>query len=339
MKIPLFESKAAPGEAAVRCIAKGAQLPQWIPLKRRKRLSFIPVLTELGNKPAGEGPNAVNGCCGSDVQGFVVLVSPCQVGGLLGGENRSQVMSLRIPHPYTLRSHHKQVSGPIDAHSVWDTVFGAIVFIAEDAAVGKRPAGMKVIYPDVALLAVVDIQQFPIRGKGQAVGLSQILGEQPNAAILAEPVDALKGDFLRLTFRQIERRVREIDGLVRADNQVIRAVKPFSLKPIGKNGIPPVGRNANDGPQDACTVQKLVVGIVGVAIRIAKCDDGVAAPIQINPVDFVLHFIADVQEIAAIPNRPFGESESRRYSGEPGVVGDKLPELRRERLERGGFRG
>src|SRR5216684_6036459 len=85
-----------------------------------------------------------------DVERGVIRVSPSKIGRLLGHDNGSQMMTGRVPNPYSTRADDIQISLAIDFHSVRHALFGAAGLNAEDAAVAELAAA-KVVNTNVPL--------------------------------------------------------------------------------------------------------------------------------------------------------------------------------------------
>src|SRR5205807_4867897 len=58
-------------------------------------------------------------------------------------------------------------------------------------------------------------------------------------------------------------------------------------------------------------------------------DDRLFASVEVNAIDLVLRFIADVEETGRIPDRPLGETEPGGNCRELRIVIQEFPELRR----------
>ena len=92
-----------------------------------------------------------------NVERGVPRVSPSQIGRLLGHDNGSQMMTGRVPNPYSTRTDDLQISLEIDFHSIRHALFGAAGLDAEDAPVAEF-AVSKVVNTDVPLLRVVYVE-------------------------------------------------------------------------------------------------------------------------------------------------------------------------------------
>src|SRR5271168_2141909 len=85
-----------------------------------------------------------------DVERGISRVSPSQIGRLLGHDNGSEVMTGRVPNPYSTRTDDIQISLAIDFHSIRHAFFGAAWLDTKDAPVAEF-AVSKVVDTDVPL--------------------------------------------------------------------------------------------------------------------------------------------------------------------------------------------
>src|SRR5205823_5864350 len=158
------------------------------------------------------------------------------------------------------------------------------------------------------------------------------LGEY-ECGVRAQPVDSLKWNFLLLSFQQVKSRIGEIQRSIGAHNDVVRAIKPLPFKAVGKRRILPIRTHADYRSQYACAIDKPLLLIEGIAIRISEREHGLLLSIQINAIDLILRFVADVEKTSSVPYRTLRESKTGRYRGELCVAVDQVPECGRLRDE------
>ena len=71
-------------------------------------------------------------------------------------------------------------------------------FLAEDPTVAQRAIGRGIVHANVSLFAVIHVEMFSVGRKGKPVGLSQIFGQETDAALVIQAVHALERYFLLL---------------------------------------------------------------------------------------------------------------------------------------------
>ena len=100
-------------------------------------------------------------------------------------------------------------------------------FFSEDAPVAQRAVRSNVINTDISFFAVIYVEMFTIRRERQAIGLSKIFGQQPHRAFAVQTIHALERDLLLLTLYQIKCRVREINGTIGTNYDVVGLLSFF----------------------------------------------------------------------------------------------------------------
>src|SRR5690348_18302698 len=103
-------------------------------------------------------------------------------------------MALRIPDPDALWSGDEQIAAAVESHAVRHAVIRSARFFPEDAAVAQCAVAVKVVHPDVALVAVIHKKAFSVRLESQAVGLRELFGQQLHISLAVQAVHALKRD-------------------------------------------------------------------------------------------------------------------------------------------------
>ena len=184
------------------------------------------------------GAEFVNGFCGGDIQRAVVGIAPSKIRRLFRQNDGAEMMSGGIPDPDSLGPGDIEIAVAIQLHAVGNTALGGAGFAGKDATVAQGTIGMEIVDADIALIAVVDIKLLAVRRKSQAVGLREVLREKADFAFGAEAIDALEGDFLFFVGRQIQGWIGEIDGAIRTEDDIVRAVEALAFEVVGENLIP-----------------------------------------------------------------------------------------------------
>src|ERR1700723_4089780 len=126
-----------------------------------------------------------------------------------------------VPKPDSAWPGYKKIAMLVDLHPIRHAIIFAAGFLPQKPSLRNRSVLGEVIPPDVALFAVVHVEVFAVRREGQAVRLREFAGKQGHVrAILAEPIDALKRNFLGLPLRQVEAGIGEIKCTVRAADEM-----------------------------------------------------------------------------------------------------------------------
>ena len=122
----------------------------------------------------------IHGSRRRNVERAVVLVSPGEIGGLLGHFDCAQMVALRVPTQTPFGPVTNRVSVTINLDSVGDAIVRSSGFFAEDAAIAQRTIGRDVIDANISLgiVIVVDVEMFSVGRKRQAVGLGQVFSEE-----------------------------------------------------------------------------------------------------------------------------------------------------------------
>src|SRR5580700_1595192 len=156
-----------------------------------------------------------------------------------------------VPNPDATRPGDKDIAVLVHFHAIGHSVVLATRFSTEDSANRDRSV-VEVVLTNIALRAVVHVKPFAVRRESKAVRLREFPSEQSHGTVLAEAIDALKRNFLRLALRKIECGIRKIEGTVRAQNNIVRAIETLTVISICKHGVPSIGaRNGNDRAKNA----------------------------------------------------------------------------------------
>src|SRR5258708_6870531 len=114
---------------------------------------------------------AIHGSGGRNIERPVVLITPIQIRRLLWHHNGAKVVALRTPDPDAFRPGNKEVAILIHFDSVGHSVALPARFLAEDAAIPDGSIDCNIVYTNISLFAIVDIEVFAVRRKGEAVRL------------------------------------------------------------------------------------------------------------------------------------------------------------------------
>src|SRR5438445_13820791 len=107
-----------------------------------------------------------------------------------------------------------------------------------------------------------------------------------------EPIHSLEWNFLLLSLYHVERRIGEIDGPVRADDHIVGVVEAFPLIAVGQNLVMSLRLDLDDGAQNAGTVEKMTLPVIGMSGGAAKGEAFLPPPLdQIDAADDVHLFI------------------------------------------------
>ena len=126
------------------------------------------------HKPTNFGPETIDRGRGCDVQRVVILVSPSQVGRLLGHFNRSKMVTLCIPHPNSFRAGHKQIAALVNFNSVGHAVLRTGLLFSKHSSIRKIPVWRNVVHANISLFAVIYVEALAIWRECEAVGLTQV---------------------------------------------------------------------------------------------------------------------------------------------------------------------
>ena len=111
--------------------------------------------------------------------------------------------ALRGPYPYTLRTYHIQIAISINLHAVWYTVMWSAWLCTEDPSVAQSTVRVEVVYVDISLGGVINIQLGAIWRKREPIRIFQVLCQQLKLTVQSDAIDAFKGEFLLLPARQV----------------------------------------------------------------------------------------------------------------------------------------
>src|SRR5262249_44940183 len=118
-----------------------------------------------------------------NVQRLIILVSPSQIGWLLGHFNCAEMMSIGIPDPDSLRSSDKKMALLVNLNPVGHALVSSAVLVAKNAAVLQAAVTCNIVHANVLPLAVVvHVKAFAVWRECETVGLRQIFGQEPHIA-------------------------------------------------------------------------------------------------------------------------------------------------------------
>src|ERR1035438_8629756 len=220
------------------------------------------------------------------------------------------MLAICVPDPNPTRAGNIEISLAVNFYAVWNTVFLATWFFPKNAAVRQRSIRLKIVHPNVALLAVVNVELLAIGRKGQPVGLRQLFGQQRDFSIGIQAEDSLKGKLLFFSRYQVKRWIGEIQSTAGTKHYVIRTVQFLAFEAIGKNCVLAFGSYSDYRAQHAGAIDQAVLLVVGVAVWIAKRDDFGSLAIQRHLINLVHFFVADVEKSSGVPDRTFREAEA-----------------------------
>ena len=95
----------------------------------------------------------VYGGAGSDVEGHVVGVAPCEVGRKLGETDLADVVAIGAVHKDAAGTGAVGAAFHVDLYSVGDAGLAVLGELGEDAAVGEGAVGLYVVGADVFVVA------------------------------------------------------------------------------------------------------------------------------------------------------------------------------------------
>src|SRR5437762_13169436 len=145
-----------------------------------------------------------------------------------------------------------------------------------------------------------------------------------------EPIHALEWNLLLLSLYQVQRPMGDMYRTIRADNHTVGAVEAFPLVAVCQNLVMSLPLDLDDGAQNAGTVDKMTLPVIGISVGVAKRKDFLLPPVsQIDAENLVDFFVADIKKSGGVPDRAFRKSEPRGDGGELRMVIQQLPELRR----------
>ena len=136
---------------------------------------------------------AYSGGRARDVDRVPVLAAPGEVSGVLGDEDRAEVLACGRDHPDPARTGHPDVPALVALHPVRDALLdhaGADA-LEEHAAVRDRPVGRGVVHLDVRPRRVVDVEQRLVRGEADAVRHLELVATDDELRIAAARRDAV----------------------------------------------------------------------------------------------------------------------------------------------------
>src|SRR5229473_4195615 len=214
----------------------------------------------------------------------LVVVAPGEVGRLFRHLDRTQMVTLRIPHPDSPGTGHKQISVVVDFNAVRYSVVLCARLLTENSAVAQGAVWGHVIHADVSLLTVIHVEALAIGREGKPVGLCEVFGQEADISFFVQAVHALERYFLLLSFHQIERGIGEVESTVGTDHDIIRTVEFLSLILVSQYGVFPVRSYRDDGAQNAGAIDQTMLPVVGIAIGIAERDHFLFAAVFLSAV-------------------------------------------------------
>ena len=177
---------------------------------------------------------------------------------------------------------------------------------------------MEVVYVDIALGGIINIQLGAVWRKREPIRIFHVLCQQLKLTIQSDAIDTLKGEFLLLPARQVRSWISKVDSAIRTKHHVIGAVETLALVMVHDYFVTfAIRRQTDNRPQNTGTIQKTMLWIIGIAIRVAQRDDFLFLTSRsVYLENFVESFIAHPEIAGAIPNRPLGKAESRSQFGQ-----------------------
>src|SRR6201992_2725228 len=163
--------------------------------------------------------------------------------------------ALRRPYPYPLWTYHIQIAISINLHAVWYTVLRTTWLRTEDPSVAQPTACVEIVYVDIALGGIINIQLGAVWRKRKPVRIFDVLCQQLKLAVQSDAIDAFKGEFLLLPARQVRSWISKVNSAIRTEHHVVGTVQTLALVMIHDNFVAfAIGRQTDDRPQNAGTV-------------------------------------------------------------------------------------
>jgi hypothetical protein len=163
--------------------------------------------------------------------------------------------AIRGPYPYTPWTYHIQIAISINLHAVWYTVHWTTWLRTEDPSVAQSTVRVKVVYVDISLGGIINIQLGAVWRKREPIRIFQVLCQQFKLTVQSAAIDAFKGEFLFLTARQVSSWISKVDSAIRTEHHVVGTVQTLALVMIHDYFVTlAIGRQTDDRAQNAGTV-------------------------------------------------------------------------------------
>src|ERR1700733_7196673 len=163
--------------------------------------------------------------------------------------------AMRGPYPYTPRTYHIQIAISIHLHAVWHTVLWTTRLCTEDPSVAQSSVRVEVVYVDISLCGVINIQLGAVWRKREPIRIFQVLCQQLKLTVRSDAIDAFKREFLLLTARQVRSWIGKVNSAIRTEHHVVGTVQTLALVMIHDYFVAfAIGRQTDDRPENAGTV-------------------------------------------------------------------------------------
>src|SRR6188472_3021577 len=118
--------------------------------------------------------------------------------------------AMRGPYPYTPWTYYIQIAISINLHAVWYTVLWTTWLCTEDPSVAQFTVRVEVVYADISLGGIINIQPGAIWRKREPIWIFKLLCQQLKLTVRSDAIDAFKGEFLLLPTRQVRSWISKI---------------------------------------------------------------------------------------------------------------------------------
>src|SRR6201997_4186250 len=136
---------------------------------------------------------------------------------------------MRGPYPYTLWTYYIQIPISIDLHAVRYTVLWTTRLCTEDPSVAQPTVGVEVVYMDISLGGIINIQLGAVWRKREPIRTFKILRQQLKLTVQSDAIDAFKGEFLLLPARQVRSGIGKVNSAIRTEYHVVGTVQTLAL--------------------------------------------------------------------------------------------------------------
>ena len=250
-----------------------------------------------------------------------VLAAPRHVPGVLGDEDRAEVLARGRDDPDPARPGHPDVPALVALHPVRDALLddaGTDAF-EEHAAVRDRPVGRGVVDLDVRPWRVVDVEERLVRVEADAVRHLELvlLDDQLEvAAARRDAVDALEAEAPLARMPEAREapvpRVGEVDAAVRVHADVVRAVQLLALELLGDDLARSVRALLHERARDVLADEQVEVGVVRHPVALVRevphLDDRAVRRVLAPHV--TRHVREEEVMLLRVPDRPLREREA-----------------------------
>ena len=163
--------------------------------------------------------------------------------------------AMRGPYPYTPWTYHIQIAISIDLHAVWYTLLWTTRLCPEDPSVAQSTVRVELVYMDISLRGIINVQLGAVWRKGEPIRIFQVLCQQLKLTVQSDAIDAFKGEFLLLSARQVSSWISKVNSAIRTEHHVVGTVQTLTLVMIHDYFVAfAIGRQTDDPPQNAGTV-------------------------------------------------------------------------------------